>query len=124
VVGLVSGPAPALLVVVLLLLLKLRRERTELRKLCAWLHDPRTDAVPLASGPWENAYALLTRTLRSQRQQENTLSAALQRFQRAGAALPDGMVILDEEDTIQWCNPAAERHLGVDFARDAGHQIT
>lgn len=119
-----SGPVSALLVVLTLLLLHLRRERRELRKLCDWVRDPRLDAVPLSTGPWEDAYALLARTLRSQRQQESTLSAALQRFQRAGAALPDGMVILDEQDTIQWCNPAAERHLGIEYARDAGHQIT
>lgn len=124
VLWLVSGPVSALLVVVVGLLFKLRRERRELRKFSAWLQDPRLDAVPLSSGAWEDAYALLARTLRSQRQQESTLSAALQRFQRAGAALPDGMVILDERDAIQWCNPAAERHLGIELARDAGHQVT
>jgi two-component system phosphate regulon sensor histidine kinase PhoR len=124
VLWLVSGPVSALLVLLVGLLFKLRREQSELRKLCEWLREPRLDAVPLSSGAWEDAYALFARTLRSQRQQESSLSAALQRFQRAGAALPDGMVILDEQDTIQWCNPAAERHLGIEYARDAGHQIT
>jgi len=33
-------------------------------------------------------------------------------------------VILGERDEIEWCNPAAERHLRIDLRRDAGHQIT
>ena len=31
-------------------------------------------------------------------------------FQQASAAMPDGMVILDAADRIEWCNPKAEEH--------------
>jgi two-component system phosphate regulon sensor histidine kinase PhoR len=120
----VFGPVPALLVACAALILQLQRQRSELRKLCDWLRDPRLDAIAHSPPDWAEAYSLLARSLRSQRQQESDLSAALQRFQQAGAAVPDGLVILDEHEAIQWCNPAAQRHFGLDLARDAGHQIT
>lgn len=120
----VFGTVPALLIACTALLLQLHRQRSELKKLCAWLTDPRLEAIPDSSGDWEQTYSLLARSLRSQRKQESDLSAALQRFRQAGAAVPDGLVILDEQDAIQWCNPAAEGHFGIDLARDAGHQVT
>jgi len=42
----------------------------------------------------------------------------------AGAALPDAVVILDEDDRIEWCNPRAEEYFGLDLERDRGQQIT
>src|SRR5262249_24879680 len=45
-------------------------------------------------------------------------------FRQAGAAMPDGMVILDAQDRIEWCNPVAENHFGLDRQRDAGQGIT
>jgi len=120
----VLGAVPALLVACAALILQLQRQRSELKKLCDWLRDPRLDAIPHTPPDWAEPYSLLARSLRSQRKQESDLSAALQRFQQAGAAVPDGLVILDEHDAIQWCNPAAQIHFGLDYARDAGHQIT
>ena len=37
---------------------------------------------------------------------------------------PDGIVILDMSDRIEWCNKVAEKHLGIKLALDAGQQIT
>jgi two-component system phosphate regulon sensor histidine kinase PhoR len=120
----IFGLAPALLLFCCMLLLMLHRQRAELEKLLGWLGDPRFETIPESAGRWEEVYSLLARSLRSQRQRATSLSAALQRFQQAGAAIPDGLVILDEHDAIQWCNPSAEHHFGIDLKRDAGHQIT
>jgi len=120
----VFGAVPALGVACTALLVQLQRQRSELKKLCTWLRDPRLDAIPHAPSEWAETYAVLARSLRSQREQARDLSAALQRFRQAGAAVPDGLVILDEHDAIQWCNPAAQSHFGLDLARDGGHQIT
>jgi len=89
-----------------------------------WLRSPSLDTVPAGAGLWAGAFAALYRLLRLQSQSESRLSAALMRFQRAGAAIPEGMVILGEDDRIEWCNPQAESHLGIDLARDEGQQIT
>jgi two-component system, OmpR family, phosphate regulon sensor histidine kinase PhoR len=37
--------------------------------------------------------------------------------------VPDSMVILDQQDRIEWCNPASKRYLGLDSARDKGQFI-
>jgi two-component system phosphate regulon sensor histidine kinase PhoR len=38
--------------------------------------------------------------------------------------MPEGVTILDESDRIEWCNPVAENHFGIDSKRDATQQIT
>lgn len=54
---------------------------------------------------------------------ENLLEDALTRFRRAAQALPDGVVILDSENRIEWCNDTAAAQLGLDPRADAGQAI-
>lgn len=89
-----------------------------------WLRDPVPENVPQGWGIWDRLFADLYRMLRRQRQSESLLSATLEDFRRAGAAMPDGMVILDAQDRIEWCNPTAESHLGIDRERDRRQGIT
>ena len=106
------------------LLFWLTRHLLNLYRFRRWLRNPTVDTVPQGFGLWESAYAALFRMVRSQHQSEAKLSTTLQRFRQAGAAMPDGMVILDEDDCIEWCNPSAELHFGIDLSRDVGQQIT
>ena len=89
-----------------------------------WLRDPVPERVPSGLGIWDLVFADLYRLLRRQRQSESRLTATLEDFRQAGAAMPDGMVILDSQDRIEWCNPVAEQHFGLDRSRDAGQGIT
>jgi two-component system, OmpR family, phosphate regulon sensor histidine kinase PhoR len=89
-----------------------------------WLRNPVPEAVPLAWGLWDDVFAEFYRLLRLQRQSESRLTATLEEFRQAGAAMPDGMMILSAQDRIEWCNPAAENHFGLDRLRDAGQSIT
>jgi len=66
----------------------------------------------------------MLRMLKRQRETESRLGEALSRFQSAGAALPDAVVILDDTGRIEWCNPKAEEYFGLDNQRDRGQQIT
>ena len=38
--------------------------------------------------------------------------------------LPDGVVIMDDVLFLEWCNPAAERHLGLTLEKDKGMRET
>jgi two-component system phosphate regulon sensor histidine kinase PhoR len=38
-------------------------------------------------------------------------------------AVPDGMVILNRSDQIEWCNPASRKFLGLDCERDRGQFV-
>lgn len=107
----------ALLVTVLLYLRNISR-------LLEWLRDPKPDTVPQALGIWDEVFAVLYRMLRRQSQSETQLAATLNDFRLAGSAMPDGMVILDQADRIEWCNPKAQQHFGLDRKRDSGQQIT
>jgi two-component system phosphate regulon sensor histidine kinase PhoR len=46
------------------------------------------------------------------------------RFRRAAEALPEGVVILDHQNRIEWCNDTAAAHLGLDPRADVGQRIT
>jgi two-component system phosphate regulon sensor histidine kinase PhoR len=59
--------------------------------------------------------------LRSARQRD--LRLALDRFVSGAEALPEGVVVLDVANRIQWANPRAETHLGVDLKQDGGAPI-
>ena len=107
-----------------LLLLLLFHHFRNLSTLHRWLQNPVLESVPTGQGVWEYVFSPLLRLLKRQRKSEAGLSAALDRFQLAGAALPDAVAILDEEDRIEWCNPRAERYFGLDLQRDRGQQIT
>ena len=93
-------------------------------RLYRWLGNPSAATLPEGKGAWEEIFALLARLLRRQTQIESRLSAALERFQQAGAALPEGVIVLDDSDRIEWCNPRAEAYFGLSSQRDRGQQIT
>jgi len=118
------GPEKALAAYCLLLLALLGYHLINLSRLHFWLAAQAPRPVPDGSGAWEEVFAGLSRLLRRKTHIESRLSAALSRFQQAGAALPEGVVVLDEADRIEWCNPRAEAYFGLDNQRDRGQQIT
>ena len=128
VIALVSWPMlgsrGALLFLSLMLLALLLHHLRNLSMLYHWLQDPQSRDMPVGSGAWEYLSSHMLRMLKRQRETESMLSEALSRFQLAGAALPDAVVILDDTDRIQWCNPKAEDYFGIDKQRDRGQQIT
>ena len=89
-----------------------------------WLLAPRLENLPTGSGLWEQLFSYLARMMRRQAQIEAQLQEALTRFQKAGAALPEAVVILDNDHRIDWCNPKAETYFGLDLDRDRDQQVT
>ena len=92
----------------------------DLTALQRWLKDPRPETMPNVSSHWEPKSTQLARLIRSQRRSSAELRLILDRFRLAAAAIPDGVCMLDVNDRIEWCNPSAEMHLGLDAKRDAG----
>ncbi|HET9664201.1 MAG TPA: phosphate regulon sensor protein PhoR, partial [Burkholderiales bacterium] len=82
--------------------------------LVAWLARPRPGQVPEGYGVWDEIFALLYRFERAAARQERQLTDAVGRWRQAGQALPDGVVILNDENRIEWCNEVAEMHFGLD----------
>jgi two-component system phosphate regulon sensor histidine kinase PhoR len=120
----VFGALKALLAFSALLLLLLLHHLSNLSRLHAWLTTSGPTRLPEGTGVWQDIFFGLSRVMRRQTQIENRLSSALSRFQQAGAALPEGVLVLDEDDRIEWCNPRAEEHFGLDARRDRGQFVT
>jgi len=94
-----------------------------LSRLARWLADPVPGRVPEGSGTWDDVLSALHKYERAAARRENLLEDALTRFRRAAQALPDGVVMLDGESRIEWCNNAAAAQLGLDPRADVGQAI-
>ena len=94
-----------------------------LARLHRWLANPVAGKVPEGEGIWDEVLAALHRLERAASRREERLAAALASMRRAVQALPDGVVILDSANRIEWCNLTAEGHLQLDGRADLGQNI-
>jgi two-component system phosphate regulon sensor histidine kinase PhoR len=115
-----AGAVAALLLFVALLLAYLFHHLRNLRALDGWLRQPDVSTVPHGSGLWDEVFGVLYQLERNQSDSRKNLSTALDRFQKAGEAMPDGVVMLNSADQIEWCNPVAEAQFGISLQRDRG----
>lgn len=118
------GAVPALILLVVLLLFSLFHHLRNLNALDGWLHQPDAGTVPHGSGLWEDSFAVLYQLERRQSDSRHDLSNALERFQQAGEAMPDGVVMMNSSGQIEWCNPVAETQFGINLDRDRGQWMT
>lgn len=89
-----------------------------LHKLHIWLNKPILAKIPRGFGIWEDVLSSLYQEQRRNSRQQTQLSATLGRFQHAASALPDGVVVLNAQNEIEWCNQPAESQLGLLLAKD------
>jgi two-component system phosphate regulon sensor histidine kinase PhoR len=92
-------------------------------RLQRWLKKPNLNEVPEGRGIWETIFSTLFQHQRKNIRTEAELVAALEGFQRATNALPDGITVLNHRNEIEWCNPPAEFLLGLDLAKDVNQPI-
>lgn len=123
-VGAILGTSYGLGLALLVACCALLFHQLNLVQLDAWLQRPDLDSTPRTFLLWSDVFERIYDIVRSQKKRKAQLSSALERFQRAGEAMPDGMVILDEHDRIEWCNPSAAQHLALDRQIDMHQQIT
>lgn len=112
------------LLVLAWLLVALGLQLRERARLARWTAGADPDDLPDVGGPWGEIYSRLYRLVREQSRSRASLSHALWRFRQAGEAMPDGVVVLDAQDGIEWLNPVAEEHFGLGLKRDRGQAIT
>jgi two-component system, OmpR family, phosphate regulon sensor histidine kinase PhoR len=119
-VGAVTALAFALAIVVALLIVQLNY----LHKLGEWLNDPKSGKLPDGWGAWTDVFARLYRLRRDDERNRDDLTEWLARFRQAMQLLPEGVAIMDDVLFLEWCNPAAERHLGLTLEHDKGRRVT
>lgn len=119
-----GGPLMAVLAVGGAALLLMARNECQIGRLTKWAEQPIGTPVPEASGSWSDAFLALHRRARHAAVQRDELREMVERFRLAAEALPEGVVILDNERSIEWMNPRAELLLGLDARRDIGMPVT
>ena len=81
------------------------------------------ESMPLPSGFWEEVFFRLQRLVRNLKQHIRSIEQQHEHFIEAFQASPNGIVMLDESDQIEWCNGIAERFFGLIFKRDVMQRI-
>ena len=95
----------------------------QLWRLGTWLANPQLSQTPEGLGVWEDIFSGLHQLMRRHASSATELSSALERFRHATGALPDGVVVLNAADQIEWCNAMAQHQLGLNLEHDMGRRI-
>ncbi len=93
-------------------------EQYKRANLLRWLQNPDFNVRPTKVGDLET---IVDKVIRLQRAQEKLNEQSVQRlndFLSAIQASPNGVMLLDAELRIEWCNQTAAQHLGIDMERD------
>jgi two-component system phosphate regulon sensor histidine kinase PhoR len=88
-----------------------------------WLGGPFLVLDPPWQGVWLEMSSRILRLLRTQEKQASMHEKRLKDFLLAIQASPNGVVLLDEDSRIEWCNNTAASHLGLDAQKDRMQHI-
>ena len=124
VVGAFAGPVVGLSIGLGVMFIAVAVQLHYLYLLAGWLDNPAQARLPDGWGAWTDIFSRLYRLRRDDERNRTELTEWLARFRQAMSLLPDGVVIMDDVLFMEWCNPAAERHLGLKDDRDKGMRVT
>ena len=116
--GLIGGAHVGISLVAVVVLLAFLYYAWKLAQLFHWLENPQAATLPDADGIWGDVLGRLYRLIKQERVSRKSLPDALSRFQQAATALPDGALMLDDQNNIVWLNPVGEQHWGISLASD------
>ena len=88
------------------------------RRFLIWISKTHASTVPALRGAWGEAAYRTARALRAEQQQAQLSSQRLNDFLAAIQASPNGVLLLDPNGRIEWCNDIAADHFGIDPQRD------
>lgn len=80
--------------------------------------------LPGLNGVWGEAVERVQKIIRQQEIRLRESQNRLDEFLAAMQASPGGVVLLDSQDRIEWCNHMATQHFGFDARRDVLQHIT
>ena len=93
-------------------------------RLLQWLRGAQDDAAPRDTGLWGELGYRIERSLRLRDQALRGEGERLAQFLSAIEASPNGVILLDAQDRIEWCSHVAADHFGLDPQRDRLQRIT
>ncbi len=93
-------------------------------RLMQWMRGQQDDAAPRDAGFWGEMAYRIERSQRLLERRIDTEHARLDQFLSAIEASPAGVMLLDANDQIEWCNSVVADHFGLDPLRDRRQRIT
>ena len=93
------------------------------QRLLRWLARMDLGAEPRLGGVWREVWERSRRLGRALEQKARGSEDRLEDFLAAIQASPNGVVLLDDAERIEWCNLTAAQHLGIDPQRDLGQYV-
>ena len=93
-------------------------------RLISWLRSSQEGAAPRDAGLWGELGYRVERAIRSREQAAALERERLAQFLSAIEASPNGVMLLDAGDQIEWCNSLAADHFGLDPQRDRRQRVT
>jgi two-component system phosphate regulon sensor histidine kinase PhoR len=89
-----------------------------------WLRAHHEGPAPRDTGFWGEVGYRVERSLRILERGVDAEKARLEQFLSAIEASPNGVLLLDGNDQIEWCNSVAADHFGLDPQRDRRQRVT
>ena len=94
------------------------------QRFLTWLQSRDGTAAPRDAGFWGEVGYRVERSTRLLERQIDLEKVRLDQFLSAIEASPNGVMLLDVNDQIEWCNSVAADHFGIDPQRDRQQPIT
>ena len=94
-----------------------------LLRLTGLIRQRRRIHPPYPPGLWGEIHRALEQAQTSRRKRKRDLVRFASRFRKVAAAMPDGLVLLDRNQRIDWANPAANTLLNIRFPADERKRI-
>ena len=89
-----------------------------------WLRGSQEDPAPRGAGLWGELGYRIERSIRLRDLAAAQERDRLRQFLSAMEASPNGVMLLDAGDQIEWCNSLAAEHFGLDPQRDRRQRVT
>jgi two-component system phosphate regulon sensor histidine kinase PhoR len=89
-----------------------------------WLRGTQSQGAPRNAGFWGELAYRIERALRSREHDLEDQRQRLTQLLSAIDASPNGVILIDDDERIEWCNATAADHLGIDPARDLRQRVT
>ncbi len=94
-----------------------------LQRLTDWAAGPLDGDVPEGRGSWATTFSALYRRTRLRTAMQRDLRQVIDRFRKAAEAIPDGVVVLDKANRIEWANARAADQFGLEMQSDRGQPL-
>ena len=95
----------------------------QLQRVQSWLRDPR-QRPPDVYGIWGDLLAQIYLHQRENKKVQQRLQSNVEYLENSFASMRDGVVMVDEQGTIQWFNQAVGPLLGLRYPDDTGQTLT